>query len=236
MSNSEITPQEDTEDTPIRLESISHAPERQRGHGRAEVSEEESTLSGITSAVTSTYATFTNFLSRVDNDITEATKKLPEQFQNLAAGGSSMVSKLTGGLTDFIAHGIPGLAEDHFQEPTFEALQNTFGLANSDSLIGTFVCELQQRYRSIDNTLSPDIQMSFPVMVSVTEDVLCLMVEHGGCEYPGKISSREVVGLSVETDLLVLTLTDDRQVLLKNFGNSDAKLNAFKMIQPLVSK
>lgn len=85
--------------------------------------------------------------------------QLPSQFQNLAAGGTSMVTKLTGGLTDFIAHGIPGLAEDHFQEPSFEALQKTFGLANSDSLIGCFVCELKQRYRSIDNALSPDIQV-----------------------------------------------------------------------------
>ena len=37
-------------------------------------------------------------------------------------------------------------------------------------------------------------------MVSVTEQMLCLIVEHAGNEYPGKITREEI--LSVETSVL----------------------------------
>lgn len=55
MSNSEITPHEDSEGTPIRLESISSTPQRRQDGVRSEAAYEEGTLSELTSAVTSTY-------------------------------------------------------------------------------------------------------------------------------------------------------------------------------------
>ncbi len=86
--------------------------------------------------------------------------QLPSQVQNLAEGGTKMVSELTGGLSDLISHGLPALGEDKtWKTPSFEYLQSTYGLANTDALIATFVCELRQTYGSKHNTFSPDIQV-----------------------------------------------------------------------------
>lgn len=86
-------------------------------------------------------------------------------------------------------------------------------------------------------------------MVSVTEDALCITVEHGGHEYPGKIAREDMVSLSSglamwrspvtvhsEADMLVLKMKDDRQVIFRNFGRTEAKVMAFKLIQYLIPK
>ena len=86
--------------------------------------------------------------------------QLPSQVQHLAEGGTKVVSELKEGFTDLITQGLSGLGEDKtWKKPSFEYLQSTYGIANSDALIATFVCETRQTYGPKHNTYSPDIQV-----------------------------------------------------------------------------
>ncbi len=94
--------------------------------------------------------------------------------------------------------------------------------------------------------------MSFPIMISVTREALCLMVESSGNDHPGKIGRDEILDLtssrhlllishksvtSLDTDAsLRLALTDDRQLMLSGFGDTESKVRAFKWMHQLLTR
>ena len=89
-------------------------------------------------------------------------------------------------------------------------------------------------------------------MISVTKEALCLMVESSGNDHPGKIGRDEILDLTSSRHLLDIShksvtsldadaslrlgLTDDRQLVLSGFGDTESRVRAFKWMQQLLPK
>eukprot|EP00210_Caulerpa_lentillifera_P003119 g2980.t1 len=147
----------------------------------------------LTSFMPSAFSSIVNLAKKTTQ---ETSKTVFSTLGQAADGGKWVVSTVAGEFKQMFDPEDQG-RQQTVEELDFETVKANFGLSETDSLNGSFLCQMQQIYNSVENEFSPIIQVSFPLVAYVTSEVLCFIVDYKGSEHPTKLHSTEITNLAM---------------------------------------
>lgn len=203
--------------------------------------------------LTETASKVANIAKGAAKDVQEAALQLSNRWTsavNTAVETNSPLAKIVGGISTWWANldptapegGQPGGSQDSdaAAEMKTAELQKLYGLSENDTLLEQFKCKLLQSYSCSHNSYTPDMQMAFPIDLSITEQHFCFCVEHRGHKYPSVISNMQVSKVEKKYEagdlVLAVNLNENQTLIFKGFIAENALDSALALLEHLTAR
>ncbi|CAD7698138.1 unnamed protein product [Ostreobium quekettii] len=216
------------------------------GQADAPIGPEDEALKELAAAATKV----AGMAQGVARDVQQAAKNISQRWTtavNTAAEAQSPISTIVGGLSSWWATLDP-TAENGEQavegatttNEGINGLQQHYGLSENEALLEQFKCKLLQSYCCSQNDYTPEMQMVFPIVLSIFEQHFCFTPEHRGKRLPAAVEHARVTKV-VRKDaeggpILDIALADGHTVLCGGFDSETALDSALALMEHLTGQ